>query len=586
MSGSQSSFQSRASAALSWLILLGGIVTIGVAAHTIVIAYSSLPFSDGWTQISVVAYGENPFSLAWLWRQHNEHRLVIPKLFLATDLRLFRATQVFLLSSIFAIQFLHWMLLAWSMSGLGGWRGSLWRSGAGLAAFCLFCPSQWENLLWGFQTCFVLPGLFATLSFVGLLLYRIASQRPDRQYGWGFLVLSIAGALGATYSLANGNLLWPLLTVAALLLRLGRPAVLTYLVTGAISTVLYIHNYFRPGHHANPVSSLRSPLKLVEFIAAYFGSSWVRRDIGWAVCFGIAGLAIAFVFLWRLGRSARGTQVFSVQIALTLLFCMGTGFLTALGRLNFGIMQGFVSRYQTVALLFWCCLGLLVLAASAAGTLRVSVVIVELFLLVVLLRGANLARYPVRESRWHGFQLNAAAAALLTGTDDREQFYLAALDPEYQKREVEFLRKNRLSIFSDDASSQLGAPLDSVFRVVSSDECVGALQSVSAVKDSGVQALKIMGWAWDRTHHEPPSRIVAAADGTIVGLGAIGEWRPTIRAANPYLKSSFIGFTGYVKDVPQSIPLKIYAIFRVRPPEACCITTMGSSEMDTIRQNK
>src|SRR5271157_3207711 len=148
MSGSGASLQSRALTALSCLILLGGIITMGIAAHTVLSSYSSLPYSDGWAQISVVANGENPLSLAWLWRQHNEHRLLIPKLFLATDLRLFQARQVLLLTSIFAIQFLHWMLLGWSMAVLGGWRGSLWRSGAGLAAFCLFCPSQWENLVW------------------------------------------------------------------------------------------------------------------------------------------------------------------------------------------------------------------------------------------------------------------------------------------------------------------------------------------------------------------------------------------------------------------------------------------------------
>jgi len=580
MPGGQSSFQSRASAALSWLVLLGGIITIGVAAHTVLSSYSSLPYSDGWAQISVVANGENPLSLAWLWRQHNEHRLLIPKLFLAADLRLFQARQVLLLTSIFAVQFLHWMLLGWSMRVLGGWRGPLWRSGAGLAAFCLFCSSQWENLVWGFQTCFVLPGLFATLSFVGLLLYRIALQRPERQHEWRFLLLSIAGALGATYSLASGNLLWPLLVAMALLLRLGRPAVLTYLVTGAVSTVLYAHNYVRPGQHSNPASALRSPLRLAEYVAVYFGSSWVRQEIGWAVCFGIAGLAIAFAFLWHLGRSVRVTQGFSVQLVFTLLFCMGTGFLTALGRLNLGITQAFSSRYQTVALLFWCCLGLLVLAASAAGTRQVSLVIVELLFLAVLLRGANLARYSLREARWHGFQLDAATAALFTGLDDREQFYYAALNPEHLKRKVAFLRQNCLSIFSDDAYSQLGAHLDSMFRVVPSDECVGALQSVSTIKDNGVRALKITGWAWDRKHHEPPSHIVVVANGAIVGLGAIGDTRPTIRAANPYLKSSFIGFTGYVRDVPQSFPLKIYAISPVSPPEACYITTVGSSEMD------
>ena len=85
---------------------------------------------------------------------------MIPKLFLVVDLRLFQATQVFLLTSILVIQFLHLTLLGWSMQVLGGWRGDVWRTGIGIAAFCLFCPSQWFNFVLGLQVNFVLLGLF------------------------------------------------------------------------------------------------------------------------------------------------------------------------------------------------------------------------------------------------------------------------------------------------------------------------------------------------------------------------------------------------------------------------------------------
>ena len=101
---------SRTSSALSYIILLGGIVTIAVTLHMVIASYSSVPFWDGWAQIGVVANGENPLSWAWLWRQHNEHRLLIQKLFLAADLRWFHARQTFLLTSILAVQFLHWLL--------------------------------------------------------------------------------------------------------------------------------------------------------------------------------------------------------------------------------------------------------------------------------------------------------------------------------------------------------------------------------------------------------------------------------------------------------------------------------------------
>jgi len=145
---------SHAGSGLSYAILLGGFITIGVAAFLVVISYSSLPFSDGWTPVAAAASGVHLLSFDWLVRQHNTHRLVIPKLLLIADLRLFQYRQVFLLASIFVIQLLHWLLPGWSMKVLGGWRGAVWRSGVGVSAFCLFCPSQWENFVWGFQVCF------------------------------------------------------------------------------------------------------------------------------------------------------------------------------------------------------------------------------------------------------------------------------------------------------------------------------------------------------------------------------------------------------------------------------------------------
>src|SRR5690348_1872970 len=137
----QPGFAQRLESALSYVILLAGLVTAGIAAYMVVLCYTPLPWSDGWGEIFAPARGEKLLSLQWLWAQHNEHRLLIPRLFLIADLRLFRAQQTFLLASIFVIQLLHLCLLSWSMRALGGWRGSLWRAATGLSAFCRFCPT-------------------------------------------------------------------------------------------------------------------------------------------------------------------------------------------------------------------------------------------------------------------------------------------------------------------------------------------------------------------------------------------------------------------------------------------------------------
>jgi len=563
------SYQQRAAAALSFLILALGIVTIGIALYMVLVCYTSLPWSDGWAQIFVAASGQNPFSLRWLWEQHNEHRLLIPKLLLGLDLRFFAASQKLLLASIFLVQLLHCCLLSWSMRALGGWRGWMWLTGTGLAAFCLFAPTQWENFTWGFQTCFVLPPLFATLSFVGLLLYFRDWKTPQKSRPWKFVVLSVLTALAAVCCLANGLLLLPLLALAGVVLRLRPWVVLTYLAAAAFSTTLYFRNYLRPMQNTNPLVSLRAPGKLISYIATYFGSSWtvggswVHHNLQVAPYLGSLGLLTFAAYLLFHGSSAAPRCTFSVQLILTSIFCVATALLTALGRVASGNEQAFASRYQTIALLFWWSLGCLALA-SGARRKGAAMIAVQVLFAVALLRAAKLAHVPLRDAREHAFQQRAASAALVTGVDDREQIARASSYPDDVLGVIPFMREKHLSIFARGDNARLGLPIESVSRVVNEGECQGTLQSVITFENG---ELRITGWAWDRKGHRPTEMLVAA-NGRVVGTGAVGDWRPQLRADYRYINTSFIGFTAYAKVLPLK-PVTVYAVIGGSTPQAC-----------------
>ncbi len=547
-----------------------------VTGYMVVISYSRLPFAESWLQISVVAQGRSPVSPDWLWQQHLEHRFLIPKLFLAVDLWLFHASQIFLLASIFIIQLLHLTLLGWSMRALGGWRGALWRCGFGVAAFCLFFPSQWETFVFSFEVIFVLSALFASLSFVALLLYWMKSQPPTAG-GWPsvFLLLSILAALGATFSLANGNLVWPLLVAAALLLRLRLSAILVLIVSGTIGILGYFHGYVRPPVSASPWLAAHNPWQVLKYLATYLGASWTTAYSHSAIFYGFAGLALALCLIPRFRLPVDASRVFSVQLLLILMFCLGTACITTLGRANSGLDQAFSSRYQTFALLYWWALLLLLLLPLFRRTQAPFAVIAEACLLAIMLSGVHVAADGVRKARAHGFELNVAAIALMTDTHDRAQLQLIYPDPDYLWQLVPYMREKQLSIFAPNAGPQLGERLDSVFGLASPEECVGAVQSVETIGDGSSQAHRITGWAWDRKQQRPPAQIVAAADGVIVGLGAMGDWRPALRATHPYLKTSFVGFAGYVQK--PSAPINLYAILDGNPPQACPIATVNYS---------
>ncbi len=564
---------SRLSSILSFVILLGGLITIFVALHMVVASYSPLPYWDGWMEVQVAAGGGNLLAPSWLWERDNEHRLVIPKLFLAADFDFFHARQKFLLTSIFIIQLLHLVLLSWSMRALGGWRGSLWLAGTGLAAAGLFYPSQYANFIVGFQVCFVLPQLLATLSFVTLLLYWRSTQEHPGRPATKFLVISILATLAASYSLASGNILWPLLILAAIYLRLDRKVILTYVITAILCVAAFFYHYVRPGHHhTNAIASnLGSPAAILRYVLEYFLGSLARHG-GIAIVAILMVVIVVGVGIGPTLRYMREFRLFSIQLVLMILFWGATGMITAAGRAHLGTGQAGTSRYQTVTLLFWCSIGLLLLGCTYFAEERkpYRYLVVQLCLLAVFAGGAVAAQAPIREARRHGFLQDAASVSLITGVYDPDALQHTFPFLDLLLWTSHYLEANQLSVFASTTPSELGRPLTDVFHE-SVGECSGALESVTPITEPSGPGLRLSGWAWDAKHKRPASSIVITTNGIIRGLGAVGQWRPD--AAGAALSSGYVGFVGYVPQPAPGAMVNVYAVLDGSPATACYLAT-------------
>ena len=552
----------RASDIASYAVLIGGAVTVALAIYLVIVGHSRLPYWDGWTEIDFAANEGPAHTFDWLWRQFNQHRVLIPKLFLLADLRWFRATQVSLLTANLVIQFLHLVLLGWSMRKFGGWTGALWRTGVGLAAFCLFCPSQWPNFLLGFTgLCCFLPPFFVTLSVVGLLLYRERTAATTGSDGaWKYLLLSVAAALCATFSLSNGNLVWPLLLLAAFVLRIRRTAIAILVGVAAVGIFAFFYNYTVYIKATSLVQSPGEVVALIKYVAVYFGSSWVQNNIAAAELLGVAGFAVFLFVLSRLPQYFRVNPAFCVQITVTLLFMLATGIVTAPGRLVFGIEQAFSGRYQSFALLYWACLFLLLLAIFLLKYGNRALLTGEIALLAIMSFAAGKADVPLGKARWQAFNVDAAAIALMTDVPDNSQLIWADSHPSYVRGFVPYMRQEGLSVFSDPEASYLGEPLSAIFQPRS--DCVGKIESTAVITNSLLQSIRINGWAWDLGKQRPPSKIVVTTDGIISGLGVVGDRRPRQEVGNSRMTTNYTGFTAYVRDVPRSAEVDVYAVLQ------------------------
>jgi hypothetical protein len=511
---------------LSYVILACGICTVGIGATQILTSHSLVPFWDEWTEIDAIATApHHQLPLSWLWSQHNEHRIVFYRLLLLADIHVFHGKHWISFWSMLAVQLLSLACLAW-MLHFCGVRGTLWRAIVGLGAFALFCPAQWENFRWAFQISFLLPGFLLLLALSAVLKYQRSVQQLRPQ--WVYLALSILAAAAATYSNANGILLWPLLLLVAIALVPRVEVIACYAGFGVMFIGLYFYHYVSPPGPSSPLDSLRHPLWICEYIAEYLGIThilWgVRIPNAFAISSGLFGLLVALavvvMVLWRQKREP-------LQVALLgfTFFATATASLTALGRLNLGLEQAFSSRYQTFNLLFWF---------STVSLLLLRVDRTNPFLRTLLLSamGAAMlvafATFPLalETSRTRTQRAEAAATALLSGVPDKDAMEVLYDQPIVVWRDADYFREQHLFMFSDVRNDQLGQSLSSTYQSSPSLRCEGQVTTVQRLPPGELlgggdaDAFGISGLAKDRFSQAPVRRLVFVSDNRIVGYGA------------------------------------------------------------------
>jgi hypothetical protein len=508
----------------SYVILACGLLTVIIGAVHILSSHSLVPLWDEWQEIDpIVTAPQHRPPINWLWSLHNEHRVVFYRLLLLADIHLFHGRHWVYFWAMLGVQLLSLATLTW-MFRFAGVDGVMWRAAIGLGAFALFCPSQWENFGWAFQISFLLPGLFLIVALSALLKYERSVRELSPK--WIYLSLSILAAGAATYSDANGVLLWPLLLLVAFALLPRAEVLASYSGLGLLFIGSYFYRYSAPSIHSSPLNSIRHPLPVMEYMAGYLGvifPPWVRIRGVLAVSSGLVGLAIGLaVTIWVLRRKPQ--EPLYMALLAVMYFAVATAFITALGRIGFGLTQAFSSRYQTFNLLFWfsAVVLLLFLANETSSSLRTTILGM---LSVTMLLAFIVFPFGFRASHTRTQQAEAAATSLLAGVPDKEALEVLFNDLPLVWRDADYFRQQHLFMFSD-ANGQMGQLLASTYRVDPSQQCQGRaiiaeripLEEVLA--DGNTGALRLSGWAVNAPSNAPSQRLVITAGDRIVGFGA------------------------------------------------------------------
>ncbi len=305
-----------------------------------------------------------------LFAQHNESRKVIPRLIIFYLARLTQwnvkaemAIEVAIAcGSIAAI----WILARRSL-------GDLALPATALCALLALSPVQWANWLFGIQIVTVLPMLMLTIA---LAVTGSTLTLPSR------IGLAALCCAMATYSYANGMLLWVLVCIALLAKREDRRAVGLWCALTIVMIGAYFFHYTRPAVSPSLVSPIDHPFAAARFVLAFLGHplTWTGAVLPCAIIGAIG--AIVFVFAAIRAGSA------GVPWMLIGMYSIISAAAAAVGRIGFGESAAVEPRYPTFAVGFWVATVMLVAMTLPRVRLVAAVALIALHV------AASIAVFP------------------------------------------------------------------------------------------------------------------------------------------------------------------------------------------------
>lgn len=274
---------------------------------------------------------------------NNEHRTVTSRLLFALSYWLTGTVNFHVIGAIgnlFLVGACATLVLA-----VQGWEKRV-RLGVVLA-FLMFQLEHFENFIWSgasidhFQV--VMLGVLA----IALL------ARGTR----GALLGAMAMGLLATFTLAHGNLVWP---IGALLLAHQRrwPELAGWTAAAAVTIAAFLHGFaFNPGHHVTSLSAAHL-IAVARYWLALLGGPLTLGDAGFALLPGLVLLAGLGVLVARGAATREPVAMFSA------LFAVGALGLIACGRAELASAE-INSRYLVLGALAWALLLYMLLELAA-----------------------------------------------------------------------------------------------------------------------------------------------------------------------------------------------------------------------------
>ncbi len=489
--------------------------------------YSPVPFWDMWD--GYIDFYRQFSEEGWkaVWRQHNEHRIVLSKLLFLIDFKIFSGNIAFLLFCNVLIQCGSVAVIVILAKNLRlGSSLSLWGV-IGFTTTFLFSWMQRENFEWGFQSQFFFVYLFALLSslFLGL-------AQKETSPAYGYFALSMVFYFLSSVSMASGFLLGAALFLQVLLWKRNTVLMILLPIFMALIWSLYFYNYVETtGSRSMSHVFLNQPLDILTFVGLYFGgplyqvipNTTAALIVGWLF---ILAAAIIVIHSWAQEKFS----FYSAALSTTLIFIGGASVVTAAGRLDAGPGSAMSLRYMTPVAIAWVILFFLLLN-EAKGRFKNLVTLFIVVACTLLLVPQKLVGNDVSLPKFDRMQ-----AALALAMDVPDKNYLQKLYPDHGRvqRVSRYAVKNNLSVFQT-----LNKDLESLSNKnpLLAPTCGGGIMDVKLVPNT-VAAYRIEGNVRDLFSVSDQKISIFDGAGAWVGMGLLrsgpnntGVWQGYVKQA-------------------------------------------------------
>jgi hypothetical protein len=212
----------------------------------------------------------------------------------------------------------------------------------------VFSLRQYENWMWGWQLQIFL-NILAVVTGIALLTHRTPT--------WGKLLAAVLCGIVATYSFANGLLLWP---VGAFVLwssprdKAYKTRLAVWCICALLTAATYFYHYAKPSGSTPLQYALTHSGVMVVYFLTYMGEFITIKNTLWlTVPMGILELTL-FMLSWRRLRQATQIPPSSLTPYLAYaLYVIISALVCTVGRVGYGPRQAMESRYLTISELFW-----------------------------------------------------------------------------------------------------------------------------------------------------------------------------------------------------------------------------------------